>query len=141
MGSPAGLMCPRFGTAIVFMASWGGSAQTQPYSTFGINKQETIKSCEQLISSMRMQRRLSADVLFKVNSEVGKRSSVGSFARPQFDDFDVLALKRMLFVVFLLRPFPVMVLWWGAILGFLFIYPKGGLRFRFIFSMSVHRDS
>ena len=54
-----------------------------------------------------MQHKLSVGVLFKVNAEVGRRSSVGFFARPEIVDSDVLALRRMLFVVFLLRPFPL----------------------------------
>ena len=46
--------------------------------------------------------------LFKASGEVGKDTSVGfCFARSQFVDSEVLALKRMLFVVFLLRPFPL----------------------------------
>ena len=36
----------------------GGSAQPQPYSTFGINKQENAKSLKRWIGPMRMQRKL-----------------------------------------------------------------------------------
>ena len=40
------------------------------------------------------------------------------FARSQFVDSEVLALKRMLFVVFLLRPFPL-----GGMVGYAFKFP------------------
>ena len=40
------------------------------------------------------------------------------FARSQFVDSEVLALKRMLFVVFLLRPFPL-----GGMVGYAFRFP------------------
>ena len=86
----------------------GGNAQPQPYSTFGINKQENVKSLKRLIGSMRMQRKLSVGVLFKANGEFGKPLSVGVFVcSVPVVDSHALALKRMWFVVFLLRPFPL----------------------------------
>ena len=79
LGSITQTTCSRFGLAVPFMLFLGGSAQPEPYSTFGINKQENVKLLKRLIGLTRMQRKLSVGVLFKANGEVGKDTSVVLF--------------------------------------------------------------
>ena len=49
LGSITQTTCSRFGLAVPFMLFLGGSAQPEPYSTFGINKQENVKLLKRLI--------------------------------------------------------------------------------------------